>query len=134
MLNYSILLAYFIIRLNCSGLVEKRQARWHGDKSARWTHRLISELTTWLDRKHGQVGFYLAQALSGHGCFNAYLKRFKKRDDDSCSYCRSFVENAEHTPAPGISGVENVTDVDRWPPWRWLFMRPTLYRLPIIEH
>ena len=37
-------------------------------------------------------------------------------------------------PAPGISGVENVTDVDRWPPWRWLFMRPTLYRLGIIEH
>ena len=46
-----------------------------------------SELATWLDRKHGQVGFYLAQALSGHGCFNAYLKRFKKRDDESCRYC-----------------------------------------------
>ena len=51
----------------------------------RWTHRLIPELTTWLDRKLGQVGFYLAQALSGHGCFNAYLKCFKKRDDESCS-------------------------------------------------
>ena len=50
-----------------------------------------------LDRKHGQVGFYLAQALSGHSCFNAYLKRFKKRDDESCSYCGSSVENAEHT-------------------------------------
>ena len=34
---------------------------------------------------------------SGHGCFNAYLKRFKKRDDESCPYCRSLVENAEHT-------------------------------------
>ena len=33
--------------------------------------------------------------------------------------------------APGISGVENVTDVGRWPPWRWLFMRPTLYRLAL---
>ena len=50
--------------------------------------RLIPELATWLDRKHGQVGFYLAQALSGHGCFNAYLKRFKKRDDESCHYCK----------------------------------------------
>ena len=28
---------------------------------------------------------------------NAYLKRFKKRDDESCSYCGSSVENAEHT-------------------------------------
>ena len=78
-------------------LVEKWQTRWHGDQSGRWTHRLIPELTTRLDRKHGQVGFYLAHALSGHDCFNAYLKRFKKRDDESCRYCGSLVENAEHT-------------------------------------
>ena len=78
-------------------LVEKWQARWHVDQSGRWTHRLIPELTTWLDRKHGQVGFYLAQALSGHGCFNAYLKHFRKRDDEWCCYCGSLVENAEHT-------------------------------------
>ena len=70
--------------------------RWHGDQSGRWTHRLIPELTTWLDRKHGQVGFCLAQALSGHVCFNAYLKRFKKRDHESCRYCGSLVDNAEH--------------------------------------
>ena len=76
-------------------LVEKWQTRWNGDQSGRWTHRLIPELTTWLDRKHGQVGFYLMQALSGHGCFNAYLKRFRKRDDESCRYCGSLVENAE---------------------------------------
>ena len=77
-------------------LVEKWQTRWHGDQSGRWTLRLIPELATWLDRKHGRVGFYLAQALSGHGCFNAYLKRFKKRDDESCCYYGSLVENAEH--------------------------------------
>ena len=28
---------------------------------------------------------------------NAYLKHFKKGDDESCSYCGSFVDNAEHT-------------------------------------
>ena len=38
--------------------VEKWQTRWHGDQSRRWTHRLIQELATWLDRKHDQVGFY----------------------------------------------------------------------------
>ena len=43
--------------------VEKWQTRWHGDQSGRWTHCLIPELATWLDRKHSQVGFYLAQAL-----------------------------------------------------------------------
>ena len=31
-------------------LVEKWQTRWHGDQSGRWTHRLIPELATWLDR------------------------------------------------------------------------------------
>ena len=29
--------------------------------------------------------------------FNAYLKRIKKRDDESYSYCGSLVDNAEHT-------------------------------------
>ena len=78
-------------------LVEKWQARWHGYQCGRWTHRLIPELATWLDRKHGQVGFYLAQTISGHGCFNAYLKRFKKRDDESYRYCGSLMDNAEYT-------------------------------------
>ena len=34
---------------------------------------------------------------AGHGCFNAYLKCFKKRDDESCRYCSSPVDDAEHT-------------------------------------
>ena len=38
----------------------------------------------------------LAQALSGHGYFNAYLKRFEKRDEEMCYYCDSLVDNAEH--------------------------------------
>ena len=57
---------------------------------------LFGELATWLNRKHGEVGFYLAQVLSGHGCFNAYLRRFKKRDEEMCCYCDSSLDNAEH--------------------------------------
>ena len=40
-----------------SRLVEKWQMRWHGKQTGRWTYRLISELATWLKRKHGEVGF-----------------------------------------------------------------------------
>ena len=29
-------------------------------------------------------------------CFNAYLKCFKKREDESCRYCESLVDNVEH--------------------------------------
>ena len=61
-------------------LVERWQMRWHCEQTGRWTYRLFPELATWLNRKQGEVGFYLAQALSGHGCLNAYLQRFKKRD------------------------------------------------------
>ena len=38
----------------------------------------------------------MAQALSGHGCFNTYLRRFKKRDDEMCCYCDFPVDTAEH--------------------------------------
>ena len=70
--------------------------RWHGEQTGRWTYRLIPELATWLNRIHGKVGFYLAQALSGHDCFDACLKRFKKRDEEMCYYSDSPVDNAEH--------------------------------------
>ena len=67
-------------------LVEKWQMRWHGEQTGRWTYRLIPELATWLNREHGEVDFYLAEALSGHRCFTAYLRRFKERDDEMCCY------------------------------------------------
>ena len=69
--------------------------RWHGEKT-RWAYHLIPELATGLNRQHGEDGFYLAQALSGHGCFNAYLRRFKKRDKEMCCYCDFPVDTAEH--------------------------------------
>ena len=77
-------------------LVEKWQMRWHGEQTGRWTYHLILELATWPNGEHVEVGFYLAQALSGHGCFNAYLWRFKKRDEEMCCYCDFPVDNAEH--------------------------------------
>ena len=51
----------------------------HGEQTGR--NRLISKLATGLERRHGEVGSYLTQALLGHGCFKAYLKRFKEKDD-----------------------------------------------------
>ena len=86
-------------------LVEKWQMRWHSEQTGRWTYRLILELAIWLNRKHGEVGFYLAQALSGHGCFNAYLKRFKKRDEEMCYYCDSPVEMRSTHSSSAQSGA-----------------------------
>ena len=76
-------------------LVERWQTRWHGEQTWTWKYRLILELFTSLNRKHGEVGLYLAQALSGHDCFNVYLRCFKKRNKETCCYCDSHVDNAE---------------------------------------
>lgn len=78
-------------------LVLKWQERWNEGSTGRWTYRLIPHLSTWLERKHGEVGYYLTQALSGHGCFGEYLCRFKKRDEEKCVYCDDPLDNAEHT-------------------------------------
>ena len=71
--------------LTCDDLQEiaraKEAIRKDGRQTGRRTYCLIPELATWLNRKHGGVGFYLLQALAGHGCFNAYLRCFKKRDE-----------------------------------------------------
>ena len=53
------------------------QRRWDLSVKGRWTHRLIPDLKTWLDRRQGEVNYYLTQFLTGHGCFRAYLHRFK---------------------------------------------------------
>ncbi|XP_051157987.1 uncharacterized protein LOC127279590 [Leptopilina boulardi] len=78
-------------------LVEKWQERWDGEVKGRWTYRLIPTLATWLIRNHGKVSYYLTKALTGHGCFNSYLQRFKKRESEVCAYCQFPVDSAEHT-------------------------------------
>ena len=47
--------------------------------------------------RNGRRNGMVTNPGDGHGCFNAYLKRFKKRDNESCRYCGSLVENAENT-------------------------------------
>ena len=113
-------------------LVEKWQTT-NGDQFGRWTHRLIPELATWLNRKHGQVGFYLAQALSCHGCFNAYLKRFKKKEMSRVATADPLwkMQNTHSLPMPG--GVQKGRlSVEEWAQnslrTRWSFSRSSLNR------
>ena len=48
------------------------------------------------EQRAREVGFYLAQALSGHGYFKPYLRRFKKSGEEICYCCDFPVDNAEH--------------------------------------
>lgn len=39
----------------------------------------------------------MTQALSGHGCFAAYLKRFGKLGSAECWFCGEAEDDVEHT-------------------------------------
>lgn len=74
------------------------QTRWRVEETGRWTHRIIGEIEPWVNRGHGEVSFYLTQALTGHGSFKAYLYRFKRALDPKCEFCAGdYNDDAEHT-------------------------------------
>lgn len=78
--------------------IRRWQREWENPESdGRWTYRLIPDLNSWLNRKWGEVNYCLTQALSGHGCFGAYLHKIGKKEDPGCKYCGADVDDAEHT-------------------------------------
>nr|XP_041630736.1 uncharacterized protein LOC121502072 [Drosophila kikkawai] len=70
---------------------ENWQNHWDSSQKGRWTHTLIPNLSSWVERSHGQVDFYLTQVISGHGYFRSYLKRFGHQTEDWCQECSSGV-------------------------------------------
>lgn len=72
------------------------QEEWRNSTKGAWTRSLIPDVRRWVVRKHGETGYYLTQALSGHGSFRTYLHKIGKSESDYCVYCGE-VDNAEHT-------------------------------------
>lgn len=77
--------------------VRKWQRAWEEETRGRWTAKLIPTIEPWLNRKHGEVTFYITQFLSGHGCFRAYLHKMKLKESPACGYCDAENDDAEHT-------------------------------------
>ncbi|KAI5720547.1 hypothetical protein M8J77_008420 [Diaphorina citri] len=69
---------------------------WRTSSTGEWTRKLIPSIKPWVLRKHGNLNFYITQVLSGHGCFNFYLHRFKLRSSPICRYCDQS-DTAEHS-------------------------------------
>ncbi|XP_046662935.1 uncharacterized protein LOC124355826 [Homalodisca vitripennis] len=42
------------------------QNSWQKDTRGRWTARLIKQIQPWVERRHGEVDYYLTMFLSGH--------------------------------------------------------------------
>ncbi|CAB0038177.1 unnamed protein product [Trichogramma brassicae] len=72
------------------------QDRWDRAPKGRWTHRLIPKIAEWVERGHGEVGYYLTQLLSGHGYFKSHSQRYDNTLSALCPACPSTIENAEH--------------------------------------
>lgn len=71
--------------------------RWRITKNAAWTKRLINNLSTWVDRQHGEVNFYTTQLLSGHGNFQHYLYKMGKAESPKCLLCGNERDDVQHT-------------------------------------
>ncbi|XP_046629480.1 uncharacterized protein LOC124309685 [Neodiprion virginianus] len=72
--------------------------RWRDHRNtSNWARRLIKDPNKWLDRTHGEVNYHLTQMLTGHGTFNEYLHRFRKRTVAGCAYCSATSDSVEHT-------------------------------------
>lgn len=69
---------------------------WDNTRKGRWTRRLIPDIRRWTERGHGEVGYHLTQALTGHGCFVEYLYDIGKKESRECVYCGEN-DDAEHT-------------------------------------
>lgn len=50
-----------------------------------------------MNRKHGDIDYFITQVLTGHGCFNSYLCKIKKLDSPQCSLCGAESDDAKHT-------------------------------------
>jgi hypothetical protein len=72
------------------------QEDWSSSTNGRWTHRLIPEISVWVDRRHGEVNFHITQVLSGHGCFRQYLHRVGHAPTPYCPECEEEEETVEH--------------------------------------
>ena len=76
--------------------LERWQEKWDKSEKGRWTHFLIPQVDKWVNRKHGEVNYYLTQMLSNHGCYRAYFYRFRHDESPECPAGCRVPEDAEH--------------------------------------
>lgn len=78
-------------------VVRRWQDVWESTTKATWTRRLIPDVSRWWQHGLRQVSYHLAQALTGHGCFQQYLWSRGRARSPACVHCSAAVDDAEHT-------------------------------------
>lgn len=77
-----------------TAILDEWNYRWQQSQVSEWTHQLFPTIP---DRQKTPVraDFWLTQALTGHGCFGSYLKKFRRRQSEACR-CGFPLESPEH--------------------------------------
>lgn len=55
----------YIYDVKATDTMDIWQQGWDENLEGKWTQSLIRDLTPWLQRKHGEVDYYLIQFLTG---------------------------------------------------------------------
>ncbi|XP_023222859.1 uncharacterized protein LOC111624280 [Centruroides sculpturatus] len=72
------------------------QHQWDNGNTGRLTHKFIPNIANRLQWKHFSPSFAMTQLITGHGNFNAYLKRFRIQDEDICNCDGTSIQDSIH--------------------------------------
>ncbi|XP_008184255.1 uncharacterized protein LOC103309757 [Acyrthosiphon pisum] len=78
-------------------MIGRWQVMWEASTKAAWTKSIIPDLRRWWSQGPREVGYHMAQALTGHGCFQSYLWRRQKAENPGCVHCPAVFDDAKHT-------------------------------------
>lgn len=78
-------------------MVQQWQGLWNSTTKAAWTRRLLPNIGRWWFFGPRQISYHMAQALTGHGCFQSYLSSKGKVVSAECVHCPADNDDAEHT-------------------------------------
>lgn len=84
------------VRMTEDDIYKQWQRRWETCGKGSWTRELIPRIRVWTGRKHGELGYYLTQIMTGHGNFGFYLKLMNKVKNSKCQIC-NVCDTVVHT-------------------------------------
>lgn len=67
--------------------IRQWQVLWESTPKASWTNCLIPDLVRWWTSGPREISFRMAQALTGHGCFQQYLWSKTRASNPMCVHC-----------------------------------------------
>ncbi|CAI6362388.1 unnamed protein product [Macrosiphum euphorbiae] len=78
-------------------VIRQWQSTWDATSKGSWTKRLIPDVGRWWYYGPKTTTYRMSQALSGHGCFQAYLFKRARAQSPACMHCTAVHDDAEHT-------------------------------------